>query len=173
MTKTIVYIDVDGVINSFSESRKLSGWEGEWKLAKVMKYNIHWYTDLVESINALASMDDVQVKWLTTWQDKAVTELCEPLGIEGKYWDVLYHDASEGDHLFSRQTGWWKLKAIIRDMAIHAPDKVVWIDDDLKYEINACEWTSHLGDKILPVSPFMDIGMTKEDFSGIIEFINS
>lgn len=170
MTKTIVYIDVDGVINSFSESRKLSGWEGEWKLAKIIGYNIHWYTDLIESIHELDSRDDVEIKWLTTWQDKAVTELCEPLSLNGKHWDVLYSKPHED--LFGRREGWWKLSAIMKDIAIHNPDKVVWIDDDFKYEINAIEWAAHLGDKMHVVSPSMDIGMTKEDFSGILEFIS-
>lgn len=169
----IVYIDVDGVINSFVESRKLAGWEGEWKLEVVSSYKIHWYSDLVDSLNKLATMEDVQVKWLTTWQDKAATELSPALGIEGQFWDVLYHDESEGDHLFSRHNGWWKLKAIIRDVATHNPDKIIWIDDDFKYELNAIEWAEHISDKILPVSPSTDIGMTKEDFSDIIEFINA
>lgn len=173
MTKTIVYIDVDGVINSFNESRKLAGWEGEWKVEKIIGYRIHWYTDLVESLNELAKREDVEVKWLTTWQDKAVTELCEPLGIEGKYWDVLYHNTSEGDHLFSRGNGWWKLKAIINDYTIHQPDKVVWIDDDFKHEGNAIAWVNHMEETVHAVSPFMDIGMTKEEFNGIIEYINN
>jgi hypothetical protein len=172
MTNTIVYIDVDGVINSFHESRKLTGWQGAWNLDKIMGYKIHWYTDLVEELNKLAAMENVTVKWLTTWQDQAVSELCPPLGIEGQFWDVLYHDESEGDHLFSRANGWWKLKAIIRDVAIHKPEKIVWIDDDFKYERDAIEWAEHVGN-VLPISPDSDFGMTKEDFSDIVEFVNS
>ncbi len=172
MTKTIVYIDVDGVINSFNESRKLTGWEGEWNLAIVERYKIHWYTDLVESLNELSKREDVEFKWLTTWQDKAVTALCPPLGIEGQYWDVLYHDESEGDHLFSRNNGWWKLKAIIRDFVLHKPDKVIWIDDDFKYENIAIEWAAGM-DCVHAVSPDGDLGMTKEEFNGIIEYIDA
>jgi len=170
MTNTIVYIDVDGVINSFNESRKLTGWEGEWKVEKIIGYRIHWYTDLVESINKLATMEGVTVKWLTTWQDKAVTELCDPLGIEGKHWDVVYKD--DRDHMFDRRGGWWKLRSIINDVAIHNPDKIVWIDDDFKYELQAIEWAEHVGN-VLPISPTMDFGMTREDFSDIIEYIST
>ena len=171
MSKTIVYIDVDGVINSFHQSKTI-GWEGEWKLAKVIGYKIHWYTDLVEELNKLSEMENVEVKWLTTWQDKAVTDLCPALGIEGTFWDVLY--AADQEDLFDLSNGWWKLSAIMKDVAIHEPDKIVWIDDDFKYERNAIGWSEHLGpEKILPISPFTDWGMTKEDFSDIIEFINS
>lgn len=171
MTNTIVYIDVDGVINSFHQS-KTTGWEGEWQLAKVIGYKIHWYTDLVEEINKLAAMENVTVKWLTTWQDKAVTDLCPALGIEGTSWDVLY--AEDQEDLFNLQNGWWKLRAIIKDYNISKPDKIVWIDDDFKYEGNAMGWAEFLGPEIiLPISPFTDWGMTKEDFSDIIEFINT
>jgi len=170
MTNTIVYIDVDGVINSFHKSKTV-GWEGEWQLAKVIGYKIHWYTDLVEELNKLAAMENVTVKWLTTWQDKAVTDLCPALGIEGTSWDVLY--AADQEDLFDLSNGWWKLRAIIKDYTINQPDKIVWIDDDFKYEGNAMAWAEFMGPEIiLPISPFTDWGMTKEDFSDIIEFIN-
>lgn len=168
--KTIVYIDVDGVINSFHSSHKGTGWEGAWELETVIGYKIHWYTDLVESINELSKREDVEFKWLTTWQDKAVTDLCPALGIEGQNWDVLY--AADQEDLFDLSNGWWKLRAIIKDYSEHQPDKVVWIDDDFKYERNAIEWSDFMGDTVHAVSPFTDWGMTKEEFNGIIEFIN-
>src|SRR5213595_547392 len=166
---TNIYIDVDGVINSFHQS-KTAGWEGEWNLAKVIGYKIHWYTDLVEELNKLAAMENVTVKWLTTWQDKAVTDLCPALGIEGTDWEVLF--CQEGGDLFDLRR-WWKLTAIKEDVSKTNPDKIVWIDDDFKYERNAIEWAESISDKILPISPFTDWGMTKEDFDDIIEFINS
>lgn len=170
MTKTIVYIDVDGVINSFHSSFKGTGWAGQWRVETVSGYKIHWYTELVESLNELAKREDVEVKWLTTWQDKAASELSPALNIEGQYWDVLYPKSQ--DDLFDLTNGWWKLHAIIEDYVTHKPDKVVWIDDDLKYEPNAIDWLSQMGN-VHPVSPFTDWGMTKEEFSGIIEFINN
>jgi hypothetical protein len=167
---TIVYIDVDGVINSFHQSKTV-GWEGDWKWASVDGYIIHWYTDLIEELNKLNAMENVTVKWLTTWQDKAVIDLCPALGIEGTSWDVLY--AADQEDLFNLQNGWWKLRAIIKDYTIHQPDKVVWIDDDFKYEGNAMEWANFMEGTVHPVSPFTDWGMTKEEFNGIIEFINT
>jgi hypothetical protein len=171
MTKTIVYIDVDGVINAFHKSFKGTGWTGHWEMKKVIGYKIHWYTDLVESLNELAKREDVEVKWLTTWQDKAVTDLCPALGIEGQYWDVLY--AEDQEDLFDLSNGWWKLRAIIKDYTIHQPDKVVWIDDDFKYEGNAIAWANFMEETVYPVSPFTDWGMTKEEFNGIIEYIST
>lgn len=169
--KTTVYIDVDGVINSFIEDRKLSGWSGEWKKEKVMGYWIHWYTDLVDSLNKFDKMENVTVKWLTTWQDNAVTHLCEPLGINGKAWEVVY--ALDKSALYVTKVHWWKLKAMQKDIEETNPDKVVWIDDDISFERTACEWISDQGSKIHAISPFTDVGMTKEDFDGIIEYINS
>jgi hypothetical protein len=171
MTKTIIYIDVDGVINSFRKSFQGTGWSGQWKLETINGYKIHWYPELVDALNELAQREDVQVKWLTTWQDKAATDLSPVLGIEGQYWDVLY--AEDQEDLFDLSNGWWKLHAIIKDYVYHKPDKVVWIDDDFKYEPNARDWVENMDGVVHVVSPFTDWGMTKEDFSGIIEFINS
>lgn len=171
MAKTIVYIDVDGVINSFRKAFQGTGWTGQWKLETINGYKIHWYTELVDALNELASREDVEVKWLTTWQDKAASDLAPVLGIEGQYWDVLYPE--DQDDLFDLTNGWWKLHAIIKDYVYHKPDKVVWIDDDFKYEPNARDWVENMNGVVHAISPFTDWGMTKEDFSGIIEFINS
>lgn len=170
MSKTIVYIDVDGVINSFHKAEK-TGWTGEWKWASVNGYIIHWYTDLIDALHELDSRDDVEMKWLTTWQDDAVTQLSPALGIKGTEWEVMY--VPEGEELFDRFS-WWKLHAIKDDIAKHRPDKVVWIDDDFKYERNAIGWVEDNPEiNLLPISPFTDWGMTKEDFDDIIEFINA
>ena len=170
MSKTIVYIDVDGVINSFQQSAK-TGWEGEWKLDIINGYHIHWYTDLVESLNKLSKQENVEFKWLTTWQEDAVTKLSEPLGIEGLEWEVLY--VPEGEELFDCRS-WWKLHALKADVIKNRPEKIVWIDDDFKYANDAINWAEAQEiTNLLPISPFTDWGMTKEDFNDIIEFINS
>src|SRR4030095_3077724 len=157
-------------INSFQQSTKV-GWEGEWKLAHVMGYQIHWYTDLVDSLNKLSKQENVEFKWLTTWQENAVSELCKPLGIEGTEWEVLF--VPEGQELFDRMS-WWKLHALKADVIKHRPDKVVWIDDDFRHARDALTWAEDQTiTNLLPISPFTDWGMTKEDFNDIIEFINS
>lgn len=166
---TNVYFDVDGVINSFYQSKTV-GWEGDWKVAKVLKYQIHWYTDLVEALNKLSKMEDVTFKWLTTWQDKAVSDLCPALGIEGTEWEVIFSEDKED--LFDLRR-WWKLRAIQKDVELTNPDKIVWIDDDFKYERNAIAWAEEISDKILPISPFTDWGMTKEDVDDIVDFITN
>jgi hypothetical protein len=164
-----IYLDVDGVINSFHKS-KAAGWAGDWKLAKVIGYKIHWYTDLVEELNKLSKMEGVNMVWLTTWQNQAVTDLCPALGIEGTEWRVLY---AEDKHDLADLRNWWKLREIRKDIALTEPDKIIWIDDDFKYDREAIEWAESISDKILPICPFSDWGMTKEDFDDIIKFINS
>ena len=164
-----VYIDVDGVINSFHEGRKHTGWVGEWRAERVMGYWINWYTDLVDTLNELAKADDVEIVWLTTWQNNAAELLSPALGIEGENWRVLYH--KDGEFLYSHSKDWWKLNAIKRDIAEHGPDKVIWIDDDISFDRSACEWIKEQSN-VLAISPFTDYGMTKSDFDGIIEYIN-
>ena len=161
-----VYIDVDGVINSFNRT-SMAGWKEQWQLAEILGYQIHWYPDLIEELNKLSKREDVTFKWLTTWQNDAVEHLCPQLGIEGTEWEVLY--AEDEDSLFDLRD-WWKLRAIIKDVEKTAPDGVVWIDDDIKYEGKALQWVRQ--DNILAISPFTSWGMTKEDFSDIIDFIS-
>ena len=48
-----VYIDVDGVINSFNRTY-MAGWKEQWQLAEILGYQIHWYPDLIEELNKLS-----------------------------------------------------------------------------------------------------------------------
>lgn len=161
---------MDGVINSFHKSKN-AGWEGDWKLAKIIGYPIHWYTDLVDAINELAGREDVNMIWLTTWQHQAPKELSPVLGIADADWRVL--TAADQNNLFDMKN-WWKLEAIKVDIEKTEPDKIVWIDDDFKHDRKAIEWVENNSDiDLLPISPFTDWGMTKEDFDDIIEFINA
>lgn len=168
--KTIVYLDVDGVINAISDKppRANTQWSGEWSREDCMGFPILWSHELVERLNELALREDVTVKWLTTWQEHAPKDLCPVTGIQGQSWDVLYGDIS--DHWFT--TGrWWKLDSIKEDIDKEQPDKVVWIDDDIGYDRGANEWLrSH---PILAVCPNTNHGLSKKQFDGIMEFIDS
>jgi hypothetical protein len=167
---TNIYLDVDGVVNSLRKS-KSAGWQGDYKLETINKYPIHWYTDLVDSINTFESFPDVKVKWLTTWQYDAPTKLSPVLGIADAEWEVL--TVPEGQELFN-QFSWWKLHALKADIIKDRPDKVVWIDDDLSYARDALTWIEDQEiTNLLPISPFTEWGMTKEEFDDIIEFINA
>jgi hypothetical protein len=169
--RTIVYLDVDGVINAVSKGAPKANtqWNGEWSREEVMKFYILWSHELVENINELAARDDVTVKWLTTWQELAPKELCPVTGIEGQLWEVLYGDLETHGYTGNR---WWKLDSLMEDLDKEQPDKVVWIDDDINYHRWTGEWLKG-HPEILPVCPNTMHGVTKKQFDGIIEFINA
>lgn len=169
--RTIVYLDVDGVINAVSGKppRQNTGWEGEWSREEVMRFFILWSHELVDGLNELALRDDVTVKWLTTWQELAPKELCPVTGIQGQSWEVLYGDLESHGYMDHR---WWKLDAIQEDFDKEQPDKAVWIDDDIFMYRDAMDWTEN-HPEIHVVCPTMAHGVTKKQFNGIIEFIDA
>lgn len=171
--RTIVYLDVDGVINADSGGppKINTQWTGEWSMKKVEVFNLFilWSHELVENINSLAARDDVTVKWLTTWEEAAPEELCPVTGIHGQSWEVLNGDVTQHGY-----TGgdWWKLEALMDDLDKETYDKVIWIDDDIKHHRWSLEWLK-THPEILAVSPDVHHGVTKKQFNGIIEFINA
>ena len=169
--RTIIYLDVDGVINAISGNppKANTQWTGEWSKEKIEDWWILWSHELVENINLLAARDDVTVKWLTTWQELAPKELCPVTGIQGQSWEVLYGDIHSHGYMGA---DWWKLDAIQEDLDKERPDKAVWIDDDIYMFRRAMDWAEN-HPEIRVVCPTMAHGVTKKHINGIIEFINA
>lgn len=171
---TTIYLDVDGVLNSLSKNppKKMTGWEGDWNKVKVTisdgnSYPILWAEELIQALNDLDSREDVTFKWLTTWQDDAVSSLSPVIGL-GADWEVLH-----GDNVYHSFTeDWWKLKAIREDIDKTQPERVVWIDDDITYDKKTWSFLQEKGDTLYSVAPVSTLGVTKKQINGILEFIN-
>lgn len=163
-----IYLDVDGVLNAYSKNppRTNTQWSGTWGHQMITGFPILWSFELIEEINALAKRDGIEVKWLTTWQDSAASELSPVLGLNGEEWS--FFETEDEDDLVN----WWKLAAIKKDIEESSPDKVVWIDDDIPFEKNAVQWSQSLDIPILTVSPNSNHGLTKKQWNGIIDFVS-
>ena len=146
--KVIVYMDVDGVINSlskdpdlgmvtgFNDYRKISV-QGQHPLdAQPVSFPIRYSPTLVTILNELSALPGVQFKWLTTWLDQAPKSLCSAIGLHGEYWPVLTGYSRESDNAW----GWWKFDAASADLARENPTHVYWIDDDLHFVDKAMKW---------------------------------
>lgn len=172
---TVIYLDVDGVINSLSKSapKQNTQWFGEWKQEIVQvhsgKYPILWSTELVKSLNEIVARPDVQLVWLTTWQDYAVSVLSPLIGLDVTGSEVLYPEDQED--MYDAQY-WWKLQVIKKDVETRKPEKFIWIDDDFGFERAATMWVHSVEATVLPISPYSIYGITKKNISAIIEFIN-
>jgi len=161
-----IYWDVDGCINAFSDKppRANTFWKGEWGSAKLDGLPILWSKELVDEINKLDERVDVKSNWLTDWMGMAPELLVPATGIKGAHWEVLTGDV----HAYP----WWKLEAIQMSMERDKPDKVVWVEDNLKYSKEVQAWLKETSD-IYTVIPQSNHGVTKKQISGIIEFINT
>lgn len=173
--KTVIYIDVDGVINSLSRKppKNSTNWHGTWRQKNVQlhggKYVILWSTELVEAINALDTRDDVEFVFLTTWQESATTILSPLTGLNSLYWDVLHPLTEDAE---DDLVNWWKLDTIKEDLEIRKPDQFIWLDDDIAYDLKAQDWLSTLETDVLAIAPVSVLGITKKQIDVIINFID-
>lgn len=155
---TIIYLDVDGVLNAVSKkspSLSSTGWD-VWETRPVNGWPILWAPELIDALNELAARDDVTFKWLTTWTHDAAKVLSPAIGINGQEWEVL-----DGEQHGWRGPDWWKLQAIQKDVLESMPDQFIWIDDDISAEHSAIEWVAGR-DNGYAISPFTIHGLTRE-----------
>lgn len=197
---TRVYIDVDGVINAFDYRLNAdyptyeSGWS-DWKSTMVgwdeavyywaagikkessrtkrREYLIRYAQEVVDSLNEISDLDDVEFVWLTTWTNHAAGPLSADLGINGSNWRVL---STPEDEWYDPNLAWWKSIALREDLrSSGTPDKIIWLDDDIKYyglDIKPLLSVISKSSEVLVISPESSVGLTDRDISGIIDFIN-
>lgn len=162
--KTIVYLDVDGVLNAVtrrSPSTKITGWD-DWQITRVGRWPINHSPAMIAELNALAARDDITFKWLTTWENDAAEKLSPAIGINGQDWEVLHGD----QHAWGGDKGWWKLEAIQADIEASEADVFIWIDDDISAELAAIEWVQSRPD-VHAISPSSMAGLTQDDLRSI------
>lgn len=171
---THVFIDIDGVINAVSvDPPTNTGWDPDlWNQERVNGYMITWNTELVDTLNDIFKNSDVTPVFLTTWQAQAKHDLAPVIGLEAENYKVLHPDNQ--NELFSIHNGWWKLHALKNEIEASDIDRLVWLDDDIKYEANATDWANarSLSGNTLALSPHTGSGLTKNDLHAIIKFVN-
>lgn len=173
--KVRIYIDVDGVINAFSNAQP---W-GKVKPSKTVAYGyrITYHQGLIDALKDIDNSNDhVEFVWLTTWQNLARTDLAPAVGLGGN-WRAIQSEKCRptGYGGYVPQEYWWKLESIIEDLNENPVDRFVWIDDELQMRQGALDWFDlHHAEKAtgLLVSPFDRTGLTPDDVCGIIDYIN-
>jgi hypothetical protein len=118
MTKTRLYLDVDGVLNAWYADHM---W-GALKEGVGGVYTIKWAPAMVEELNKL----DVDLVWLTTWRDEAPETIAPLLGV--KLPSRVLHPLS-GVTTFPSM--WWKFEAVRHDQEQN-PGRFLWFDDELE-----------------------------------------
>jgi hypothetical protein len=159
-----LYLDVDGVICPFGPVGT-NGWGGEWCHADAGLLLVAYAQELVDGLNSLAVAREVTCIWLTSWEDMAAEYLCPAIGLDGSRWPYLTADgANTGER-------WWKLAALQADLERSNPERIVWIDDQLRFEQEAQAWARFLGARILLVSPDPRLGISPAELASVSSFL--
>lgn len=125
MTTPIWLLDVDGVINCFPAPKPgVVRRFGPFEHVEVLGFPIWFRPALVEFINRMHDEELVQIRWLTTWNKKAATDLAPALGLP-QVGVIAGGETNEKWHV----GGWWKL-ARVREIAA-AGEPFIWTDDEI------------------------------------------
>src|SRR6478736_6489593 len=160
VTKISVYLDVDGVLCPFGAAGS-TDWGTAWRSADAGLLAVSYAVELVKALNELAGRPDLRFVWLTSWEDMAPEFLCPAIGLAGQAWPVLAGDGLGGGD------GWWKLQAIQQDLETSAPDRAVWIDDQLDFERAARQWAAFFGARFLLISPDPRRGLSRAELASV------
>lgn len=180
------YFDIDGVFNAVREPQfpqdpqhEATGWLGEWKNSHIPahrfeslpedwgdKFHLCWSTELIESLNSLASNESVEIVWATTWRNLAPTIFSPATGVRGEEWRVLHASWER----IERKDSWWKHELVMQDIMANPVEKFVWVDDDLAINPEAVEWARSMpGAKVIIPSP--RTGLTRAQWKEIVEHL--
>ncbi|WP_427131889.1 HAD domain-containing protein [Pseudarthrobacter sp. S9] len=164
MRNISLYLDVDGVICPFGATGT-TDWVSAWRSSDAGFLDVTYACELVESLNQLARRPGLRCVWLTSWEGMAPKYLCPAIGLAGQEWPVLVCDGPGGGE------SWWKLQAIQQDLENFAPDRAVWIDDQLEFESAARSWASSFGARLLLISPHARRGLPIAEFESVRAFL--
>lgn len=161
-TKPYMLLDVDGVLNVWPYPLDR---EGHVQI-EVLGYPIWYQPAVIERINALA--DRVELRWLTTWRDRARDSLAPAVGLID--FPIVDHDIHQRDR-HPRPLDWWKMDAA-EDLLADTDRPVIWCDDDMDEHLQQ-EITRRYGaDRLCLVQPRTTPGLTLEMLDVIEAFVD-
>lgn len=139
---TLVALDVDGVLNSFTTNPR-----ARLVSAKIGSWTIRWRPELLARIRALLALPGVDGAWLTTWLEEPwlLDELERALGLDGlvphradhpsvqtRSGGFIIDERFTADSSVSSSSGaWWKLRAAELLIERLQPARFAWLDDEL------------------------------------------
>jgi hypothetical protein len=167
MSKPIILLDVDGVLNPFPFTPGIHEWEFEPTFTSSAESG-SWPLNLSKEMGRALVELGCEIQWLTTWilrGDFANSEIGRPLG-----WEP--HVAMEVVAT-SNTDPFWKVRTVKKLLETSGP-KVIWIDDEGAKFINLFDDIAVLDphDRLLVVSTASSVGITKFHIEAIRAFIN-
>lgn len=178
MTRPVLYMDFDGVVNfvgSRTRHTKVAGlgylrrngvWANKtpdetWKATHSYGeryFNLNWSAELVRKLDEL----NADWLWLTSWKEDAPEFLDPMLGVKSAGaldWD--YSKATNFNHAL-------KFVALLADQDAN-PRPFVWVDDEATVAFDADAFLTPVPH--LVVCPDDEVGLTADDLAAITEFV--
>lgn len=142
MSKPVLLLDIDGVLNACSKSLPTHAWpKGDWGVGGLYGFHLKWAKPVISWIKKIHTEDRAEIRWHTTWQENAHTFAClvglpafkvQPCPEWPKFQDNGAMLAAE--LIMAGQIPWWKYPAAER-IILEDKRPVVWIDDDIVSEV--------------------------------------
>lgn len=174
-----MFLDIDGVINVIPHPHKdkntlphLKTWD-TWNTIEVLDFPITYSPTLIDHLNRIS--EKVNIIWLTTWRDQAVTDFAPAVGLN----TFDYIDPKGSEYPWGTAAGfaagpemrWWKLNGVLDNLDTGHP--FIWLDDDLRS--NTKKFVRGLAKDMdipnLMFIPFESKGIEPDHMARIDEFI--
>lgn len=160
--RPIWLLDVDGVLNAVCPPIP----EG-YEKTRSDGYGITFRRSLIDRVILLHRSEEVEVRWLTTWCNRARDILAPDLGMP--------EFVVEGEDLMLQvpePNGWWKSTAAQRVSEAEPTRPLIWTDDDLEdaEQRGEVDWLKHRTAPTLAISPNWRTGITDEFMDRIEAF---
>lgn len=147
MSKPVLLLDIDGVVNALSKGLPTKTWQKtDWTRAKIrgsdgVEYPFLWSAPVIAWLTGLHTSGRVEIRWHTTWQQDA-PRVGSILGLPEfavQVCDEFAEAAENGSALAARMIRhglprWWKYPAaelVLTD----EKRRMIWIDDDIDTEL--------------------------------------
>lgn len=181
----VILLDVDGVINAITKKPNRSiwpvaSWRSGWALCSGKEWPITWSVEVIEFLTRVHVEGRAEIRWHTTWQHEA-KNLADLVGLP-KFPVALApeaprDDVPNGELIAARMRdglpAWWKYGAA-RRVVIEEGRPLLWIDDDITYELNRRErGVMSLMGAVQLISPSQETGLIPRHLREIEAFLQN
>lgn len=166
--RTLLCLDVDGVVNSLDELRPDDHRQVEKVKNTQGEFTVRFDPRVVDGLNALTRAGLVELRWVTTWGVDARDALAPAIGLDpGSQVSPDPHDPRLARHPYDPAAVWWKLHLVLASVADDPTRPVVWVDDDLDDGTKARLPTLHPGPSLL-ITP--EEGLSLDELARVAAF---
>lgn len=176
-------LDVDGVLNAVADTFDPTVWPAAtwirtWAKAAGNAYPILASSRVLDFVRLVHDRGLAEIRWHTTWQDSAATDLAPALGLPAfaVAWAPEYvGEATAWSGGAGQPTGgvWWKVGAAAR--VVHTERRpLLWTDDELGRHQRRGELATVLDGAEVPielVAPTPQVGLTRPQLVEMARFL--